>query len=151
MPSWVAIEAASGAWPPATRRRLGIPASGEQALDHQRGGIGVGPGAGLIGEPLAVLLGVQPGQGRAFWPRIPAALRAMSTIAVELVSLVSKSVAALGSSLMGRKSQPPSLSWAAARWWKRGRRHGLTSGDQSLDGEGLGECLAVAEDTGGGV
>ena len=65
---------------------------------------GIGAGPGLVREAtVTVLLGVQPGKRRWRCDRcVPVALSAMSTIAVELVSLVSKLVAPLGSSLMSR-------------------------------------------------
>ena len=146
---WVAMSSASGAWPPGAQAgAVRVLAGGEQRLEDERGGIGVGAGAGLVGEAaVRVLLGVQPGQCGAI-PAVHAGGvqghehhgRGVGVAGVEGAGVVldehevPAAVAVLGGDEVA----------------ERRRRDRLMGGDQSLDGEGLGERLAVAEDAGGG-
>ncbi len=123
-------------------------AGGEQRLEDERGGIGVGARAGLVGEAAArqVLLGVQPGE-RGTIPAVhPGGVqghehhgRGVGVAGVEAGVVLDElevpaAVAVLGGDEM-----------AEGR-----RRDRLMGGDQPLDGEGLRECLTVAEDAGAG-
>src|ERR1019366_2090461 len=127
-------------------------AGGEQGLEDERGGVGIGPRAGLVGEAtVGVLLGVQPGQGGAIPGVHPggvqghehhgggvgvAGVEVGGTVGIVLdEQVIPTAIAVLGGDEMVER---------------RGRDR-LVGGDESLDGEGLGEPLAVAEDTGSGA
>ena len=70
---------------------------------------------------------------------------------MELVSLVSKLVARVGIVLDEQVVPAAVTVLGGDEVVDGGGGHGLTGGDQALDGEGLGECLAVTVDAGGGV
>ncbi len=136
----------------ATRRpagRLRVLPGGEQGLDHQGGGIGVGAGARLVGEAaVTVLLGVQPGQRRGI-----AALRPRR---VERHQHHRRGVGVAGVEVGGavgivfdEQEVPAAITVLSGdEVMDRGDGHRLAGGDQALDGQRLGECLAIAVDAG---
>src|ERR1019366_5079591 len=136
----------------ATRRpggRVRVLAGGDQGLEDERGGIRIGAGPGLVGEAaVTTLLGVQPPQCAAVPAVHPGGVQGhehhrggVGVAGVEAGVIVPDeqevpaTVAVLGGDEMAGC----------------GRRNRLVGGDQTLDGERLGEGLAVTEDTGARV